>query len=505
MMVGFQGTHISRSLRGFLEDVKPAGIILFKRNVENREGLTRLIHELNFILSDPLIAIDEEGGDVSRIDFITPIISHMGLGATGDPKVAYKAASIIGRELRLLGINIDLAPVLDVNVNPENPIIGSRSFGEDPEKVAIFGENFIKGLLDSGVIPVAKHFPGHGDTSVDSHYDLPVIPHSYERLLRVEVFPFIKAVKAGCPMIMVGHLAVPAIDEGLKPASLSEKVINGFLRGFLSFNGVVITDDLEMKAVAERYDIAQASVKALESGADLVLICHTRRLQEEAYNAIDNALKDSNFYKKAIIKKKRIAELKSKIKSFKPEYKMVDTKLAYHESLEIAKKSITVVKWERLKQLSCKRCLILYPMEIKGKMSYFIERLHNVRKTLEIIVFPIDDGKIKSKDLVEKLFTTETLCIIFTKKAERSVAQKEVIMWLGKRENAVFVSVNTPYDIRVNPNIKNFVAIYSTSRVTLDALLKLLTEDIEALGTLPVTISGVAERGYGIKTSIKVF
>ncbi len=505
LMVGFSGTYLTRNLREFFEEIKPKGVILFKRNIENENQLKRLISDLREILGEPIIAIDEEGGDVSRIDFIVPTPSHMGLAATRDPSSAYRIARIIGRELKRLGINSDLAPVLDVNINPDNPIIGNRSFGEDPDEVALYGENYIKGLLESGVIATAKHFPGHGDTSTDSHYDLPIIPHNYERLVKVEIKPFQRAIRCGCPMIMVGHLYVPALDPEKIPASLSSRVINGFLRETLGFEGVVITDDLEMKAVSSQFEVRKAAVKALSSGADIVLICHTREYQEEAYEAIEEALKDPSFRKEALLKKERIEKnlgvfLKTSVKE-----KDLDREHYFEEALKIAKSAVTVVKWNNLPKEDFKKCIVFYPNKIKERVSYFVYKLSEKKKDLEIIAVPYCGSKAeKYFELTKIIEQKKTICIVFTWKADRDPCQKEFVEKIVKCENTIIVSTSTPYDIRSFLEAERYIALYAASPIMMDALIDLITSSEKTRGKLPVTIPNVAQKGQGLEVVIKI-
>ena len=504
-MIGFNETYLTRSLRVFLEDIKPKGIILFKRNIRNERQLRKLINDLKEILGKPVIAIDEEGGDVSRIDFIVSTPSHMGLAATGDPFSAYKIARIIGEELKKLGINNNLAPVLDVNVNPDNPIIGNRSFGEDPDEVALYGENYIKGLLESGVIATAKHFPGHGNTSIDSHYELPIIPHSYDRLIRVEVKPFQRAIQCGCPMIMVGHLYVPALDSEKIPASISSKVINGFLRETLGFEGVVITDDLEMKAVSSQFEVKEAALRALYSGADIALICHTRKYQEEAFDAIQEALKDPSFKREAIIKKNRIEKVLGKYLELSSRKEEALRERFSEEALQIAKKAVTVIKWSKLAKSNFKECIIFYPNIIKEKVGYFIHELSEKREGLDIVAVPYCGSKAeKYFDLTKLADSNKALCIVFTWKADKDSCQRDFVKKISSHENVVIIATNTPYDIRCFSEVKRYIALFSASPIMMRALAELIISEDKTRGILPVSIPNIAERGHGLEVIIKL-
>lgn len=197
---------------------------------------------------------------------------------------------ISGKELRALGINLNFAPVLDVNNNPDNPVIGVRSFGESAELVAEFGQRSVQGFQDANVVATAKHFPGHGDTSVDSHLDLPTIKHGQERIRSLELVPFIRAIEGGVDAIMSSHIYFPAFESEKLPATLSKAVLTGLLREELGYEGVIMTDCMEMNAIAEHYGTVAASVTAIEAGADLVLISHRLDRQIGAIDAIEQAV-----------------------------------------------------------------------------------------------------------------------------------------------------------------------------------------------------------------------
>jgi len=238
----------------------------------------------------------------------------MVLGAKGDRKKVEKIAQITAKELKEIGINVNLAPVLDVNNNLDNPVIGERSYGSDPKLVAKMGAAYIKGLQSENIIAAAKHFPGHGDTAADSHTKMPVINHSKKRLEKIELYPFVKAIEAGVEMIMAAHIYFPAIEsESVLPATLSKAVLNGLLREELNFQGLIITDDMEMGAVTNNYNTALGAVKSIKAGSDLVLIAHSYDKQKRAIKRVVKAVRDGEITEKRINKSlKRIIKLKIK-------------------------------------------------------------------------------------------------------------------------------------------------------------------------------------------------
>lgn len=292
LMVGFQGTELSQEFLDWSHECRPGGVILFSRNLVDPEQVARLTNALQENAPNPplLIAIDEEGGCVSRLPrgFTTfPAASRV--AACHSPDAAYGAAEVTARELRAVGINMNLAPVLDVNSNPANPIIGDRAYGTRPEQVCTYGMAVMQGLEDNGIIPCGKHFPGHGDTMTDSHHVLPVVEADRARLDAVELEPFRQAIRRGLPAIMTAHVRYPALDAEA-PATLSRPVLTDLLRNQLGFEGVTLTDDMEMRAILDHQPIGNASVRALQAGADMVVICHQQERQQEAVSAIEQAL-----------------------------------------------------------------------------------------------------------------------------------------------------------------------------------------------------------------------
>lgn len=268
------------------------------------------------------IAIDQEGGMVARIDHkrVSRIPGNMALGATGNPDYSYGVSRVSAEELLQLGINMNFAPCLDVNNNARNPVIGVRSFGEDPERVAEHGVAVIKAFQEKGLSAAAKHFPGHGDTNVDSHMGLATVEHDLDRLQQVELKPFIEAIRAGVDVIMTAHVIFPAIEPERIPATLSRSVLTGLLREDLAYDGIIVTDCLEMHAIAKFFGIGEGAVNAIEAGADVVLVSHTLNDQIEAIEAVKHAVRTGRISEKTIdaavtrilaLKNKRLVSLKT--------------------------------------------------------------------------------------------------------------------------------------------------------------------------------------------------
>ncbi len=296
MIIGFDGFTVSQDLRKLIEDYHIGGMILFARNIQSPEQVARLTNELQTIALQSghpglFIAIDQEGGRVARLTEstgFTEFPSAMGLAATGDPQNARRVAAAMAAELKAVGINIDFAPVLDVNNNPANPVIGIRSFSSDPHIVAEYGVAFAQGLQENGILAFGKHFPGHGDTSVDSHIDLPLVPHDRTRLNQIELVPFNAAIAANIAGIMTAHVTFPSIDPtpGLA-ATLSRPVLTGLLREEMGYNGLIVTDSLEMGALAATgYPPTVGAPLALAAGADLMLFNRDHVMHRQAFGKL---------------------------------------------------------------------------------------------------------------------------------------------------------------------------------------------------------------------------
>ena len=298
IMVGFDGHAASSDVKRMIRDYGVGHVILFDRNVDGPEQVADLVRELQAVARDAghslplLLAVDQEGGRVARLREPWTVWPPMrAVGRTGSEDIARKVGAALAAELSACGIRCDLAPDVDVDTNPKNPVIGDRSFGDDPVLVGRLGAALIRGLQAGGVAACAKHFPGHGDTDVDSHLDLPAVDHPRSRLDEVELLPFRKAIEAGVASIMTAHVVVRSLDDA-GPATLSPRVIDGLLRKEMKYEGMIVSDDLEMKAVAERWGVGAGAVKAAQAGCDLLPVCTTTEAQVEAVESLIRAVED---------------------------------------------------------------------------------------------------------------------------------------------------------------------------------------------------------------------
>lgn len=331
LWVGFEGTTLPPELRARLDAGRVGASILFKRNLRfttdpaaaikqevcDLDALIALNRDLHRTAPDgtpALIAVDQEGGLVQRVRAPAtqwpPMRAHDGFPAPDDETLAQAVGLAMGSELRALGFDIDFAPVLDIHTNPANPIIGDRAFGTEPETVARRALAFAKGLADAGILACGKHFPGHGDTATDSHLELPRIDHPMERLERVELLPFARAAATDLPMIMTAHVVFAALDATV-PATLSSAVITGLLRGKLGYRGVIVSDDLDMRAVADHLGAEAAAVAAIRAGCDVLLLCRDPAHQAAAEAALlREAERDSEL-------RRRIGESAERVRAMK--------------------------------------------------------------------------------------------------------------------------------------------------------------------------------------------
>lgn len=288
--IGFEGTALTSGAAELLAG-GVRGVIYFAQNYADSAQLRAMSESIRRAAGrDVLVTVDHEGGRVQRFrgDSFPPLPSGRELGAGGE-RAAHEAGARAGRDLRAVGINMNLAPVLDVDSNPANPVIGARAFSSDPARAAACAVAYAEGLRAGGVHACGKHFPGHGDTNLDSHLDLPRLPHGLERLEAIELVPFRAAVRAGIESIMTTHVLFEALDPGV-PATLSRTVVTGLLRERLGFDGLVVTDDFEMQAIADRFELGEAAVRSIEAGCDLVLVCHRLDRQRRVIEAIADAI-----------------------------------------------------------------------------------------------------------------------------------------------------------------------------------------------------------------------
>ena len=341
LVFGFHGTELSEEFKALVREYKIGNVILFMRNVQSADQLRRLCGEIQSLMLEvtgypAFIVMDQEGGLVSRLpaDAVN-VPSAMAIGATGDPENARLAGEITVRQLQGLGVNFNLAPVLDVNTNPANPVIGVRSFGDDPEAVARFGVEAVRAYENTGIFCCGKHFPGHGDTNVDSHLGLPRIDKTLEQLEEAELIPFRRCIEAGIPAIMTSHILFPQIEPENLPCTMSRTMITGLLKEKLGFQGLVFSDCLEMDAIQDHYGTAKGAVAAIKAGVDLPGLSSTLALMRETCETVNGAAERGEFDMEEIRQsvEKILAVKKRMLVQPKPELCGLDTDRALVQAM----------------------------------------------------------------------------------------------------------------------------------------------------------------------------
>jgi beta-N-acetylhexosaminidase len=342
LILGVEGYAINANSKSLVEKYKAGGFIILGENVQNTNQLLNLVNSLkkeNTKNKIPLfLSIDEEGGRITRVPKeFKKLPTNKEIGQKNNKALSNKIGGILAEEIRAFGFNMDFAPVLDINSNPKNPVIGDRSFGATPEVVSTLGLETMNGIKAGNVIPVVKHFPGHGDTSTDSHVGLPTVNNDLKRLESFEFKPFSQAIKSQVDAVMIAHILLPKIDNK-NPSSMSKTIITDILRKKLNFNGVVVTDDMTMGAIMKNYNIGEAAVKSVNAGTDIVLVCHGYDREIEVINALKKAVEDGK------ISKDRIDESVYRILKLKKNYNLKDELVSSVNVNKINTKIDTILK-----------------------------------------------------------------------------------------------------------------------------------------------------------------
>ncbi|SET21272.1 beta-N-acetylhexosaminidase [Salinibacillus kushneri] len=303
LLVGFEGTQMNSEVKDYITNYRVGGLSLFKENIQNVQQATQLLNQIKSQNKGQIplfLGVDEEGGKISRVpDEFQALPDAWEIGEVDQPELSFQYGNIIASQIQALGFNMDFAPVLDIHTNSKNPIIGRRAFGSTVKKVKRHGLAVMNGIRASGVISVVKHFPGHGDTSLDSHEELPVVKKSLKKLQKYELKPFKAAIKQNADAIMMAHLSLAKIDPKY-PTSLSKVIIQNILRQDLNFDGLVITDDLTMKAITNDYKVSDAAVQSVKAGSDILLIAHEKENVRKTHKKLKQAVLDGEISEKRI-------------------------------------------------------------------------------------------------------------------------------------------------------------------------------------------------------------
>jgi beta-N-acetylhexosaminidase len=481
------------------------GIILFTRNIRGPDHAAEVCAELQRLRSEvsdsPLfIAVDQEGGCVARItEGITLFPGNMALAASGSEHYTRQAAEITAIELSALGINVNFAPVLDIGSNPRNPGVGARAFASDPRVVAGLGSATIEGMQNGGVLAAAKHFPGLGEALVDSHDELPLVNASADELESREFTPFRSAIDMGVSFIMTAHCAYPSLDDSLLPATLSERILSSVLRKRLGFEGIIITDCLEMLSIEKDFPAPQASLAAARAGATMLLICHTRDKQVAAIEAFakvvggDKISTETIESARAIIDsaKKKLQSQGATLNSVKPQKALSET---------IALDAVTIVKnVDSLLPLKADRfanlAVIVPAFDALTKVEEAAEphktllaELKQRHEQVQYVRVPVQPSQVQMDDSLKACKKADMLLILTYNLHIYPSQGKLVELLLSLDTPAVVAAVRDPYDLMFAQKARALVATYGFRECSLKALVKVLFGEAEAKGKLPVDL-----------------
>ncbi len=507
IIISFDGTELSPELAQFIIDWRVGGVIYFGPNLSNLEQVRRLNNDFQRLALEnnlpPLIlSLDEEGGRVSRmpvegIPFTAP--SQMAQAAAG-PGSARLCAISTARRLKYLGFNLAYTPVLDINNNPANPVIGTRSFGSNPEMVSQMAVEAIEGYLAENFAPCPKHFPGHGDTAVDSHLGLPVVNKSLEELFKMELVPFKQAIAAGAPAIMTAHITFPEIEPQNLPATLSPFFLgeNGLLRGNLGFKGLIFTDALVMQAISDTYGQEEACLLALKAGADIVMPLGSLEIQRSCLEAMLKAAEKGEFELEASAA--RLEAFKTRFCPPSKEVIALSGEKAVVE--EVAAKSITLFRNrgnllplipERFKKpilLNFKLAQLSPVEDERGRaISNLFDLLSPVLPELELVEIPLFFNQEEADQFLKKAGESDLLILMGRNVSTRENSTNLIKRILKLDIPSIFIAARDPYDLGVF-EASVCLATYGEPLCSLKALAGLLEGKFLPTGTLPVEIDG---------------
>ncbi len=514
LLFAFRGKEtLSPEIVESFKKYHPGGISLFRSlnigTLEQIRALTGSLQSLACDLNLPplLIATDQEGGQLMAVGDCTPLPGNMALGATRSAELARKAGEVLGCEMSALGINVNYAPCADVNINPQNPVVGVRSFGEDPQLVGELTAALIEGMQAQGVAATVKHFPGHGDTASDSHHGLGTVPHSLERLQSVEFPPFLAAFKADVKLVMTAHLGITSVDgENAPPATLSKNIITGLLRRNLGFDGVVTTDAMDMRAIRQGEFLREDCLRAAKAGVDLLLITsdpqdHTRAFESLLHGAQNGQLTADELQTSFM----RISRLKDWIAAHESRHDLSVICCSEHLRVadEIAEKSITLVRDQNqflpLQLEAGKRIAVIIPMPkdltpadtssyVKSKLADSLRAYH---PNVDEFNIPFSPTAEESASVLEHVSGYDVI-IVGTINAYTEENQAQFVRDLLQTDKPVIViSMRLPYDLAAFPQASTYICTYSILEPSMKAVARAIFGFAQMTGQLPVSIPGI--------------
>jgi beta-N-acetylhexosaminidase len=516
-MIGFHGTSLPDWLIKFIETNHIGFVILFSRNIDSIPQvveLTGAIHSLGKV--PPLIYTDQEGGTIVRFtEMAATVVSPMGIAAADNPEYAETAGGIIGEDMQICGIDGVFAPVLDVNIEENNPVIGIRSFSDQPEVVIDYAQRFCQGLSASGTLACGKHYPGHGAAKADSHLEIPSITISKQNFMDSCFHPFEALAKQDIDSMLTAHVLFPEISKEI--ATFSPHLVRELLREEAGYNGVVFTDCLEMKAVIDNFSTEDIVLKAINAGIDVMAPSHTFDLQEELLDILLFHAKKGTIEEKRIdesltrilaLKNKRFPDLTAARKPEQPGTTGIQIRKNIAVEREIADQSVTLLKNSLgvLPIKKNKKTLVLeWTRSIKGPSiaenegQSMIERISaQYLENREHMLLKPDEPLPEKLESQLKNYTY-IIVFIYSRTGKIDHYQTEAVKKLmHHRKDAVIVSLENPYEIKKFPSVDTYLVTYGFRMVQVESLFKVLTGNIVPSGKLPVKIKGLFPRGHGL-------
>ena len=497
ILPGFHSTYYDDQIKTLIEDYHVGNIILFTRNFENGKQIRELCQTLHEKVLEhtghiPFIAIDQEGGLVTRMMKDVTFAPGPMTASSSIENATYYTGKMLAEDMIRLGMNLNLAPSLDVNNNPNNPVINVRSYSDDPKVVAELGKKFIKGSGEFGVLACGKHFPGHGDCEVDSHLGLPTINYDLDRIHQVEMYPFMQNIDV--PAIMSAHILFPAYDT--VPATLSRKILTNVLREELGFKGLILTDCLEMKAIQDMYGTAKGALMAIKAGVDMGDICHTLSFQLDALKLIEEAVLNGEIPMEEIDQKvERILKAKETTLPYLEKY-FYNQEMKYSEennklSQEIVDHSLTKVCGSDAKLT--KKTLVVAPIAVARTIieDEFDDR--NLAKVLRKEFNDLDVREFSNEDSFKEQILSELNnfdnLILFSYNAATSPKQVSFInAVLALNHNTTVISLKGPMDYHKYQNLHNYLCLYEYTPNSIRTVVKYLKGELSPLGKLPIKL-----------------
>src|SRR5690554_4259008 len=504
IVFGFPEDEYSERIDGLIKEYKLGNILLFTRNITSPEKLFNLNQNIQkammkYIGIPAFITADQEGGMVTRLyNGATVFPGAMTLSATNNKENAYLAGLYMAKELDALGVNVNFAPVLDVNNNPLNPVIGVRSFGDTAKIVSEYANEFISGM-QTKVIATAKHFPGHGDTNVDSHLDLPTVDFDKKRLDEVELAPFKEAIKNDIKAIMSAHIVYKNLTKG-RPATLSKEALTDLLRDELAFEGLIFTDGMEMKAILNKYGAVEASVPAVLAGANLLLYCHHEDQQKAVVKVLKDAVLDGTIPEEVLDERvSRILKYKQdlSLNILNNEYSDIKDIVGNKTHKEFAQKTVndalTLVKGEVFKQKGKTLFIGQLPKSTSGAdhtdgEQSTISKLEKDLENFDYKLSSLNPTEEEIKELVN-LSSNYSQVILTTYNSNVYLQQIELVKKINNLDLDLHViSLRNPYDHYLVKDIKNYVCLYEYTNNSINTLKDYLLGKIKPKGVLPLNV-----------------